>query len=90
MTTKLYSLAAVERYSDKNPNSLIATIPGTLLDNYIYAIGKRFLLIKAVFLNEWESAYSIHNFEDLEKCYRKLGFESEAGYKEAGEREGWL
>jgi len=90
MATKLYSLSAVERYADKNPDNLIATIPGTLLDSYIYAIGKRFLLLKETFLNEWESAYSIHNYEDLEKCYRKLGFKSEADYQETGKREGWL
>lgn len=70
---KVYGLAAVDRFLEKYSENIVDVITGSLVDSVILNIGKRYILLKEHYLNSWSSGNTFHNFNSLEKCYKKLG-----------------
>ena len=73
--SKYYSLEAVNDFIEKHGEEIVDIIEGVLLDDYILNIGSRYILIRAQFVNHWQGVYVVHNYNTLEKCYKKLGIE---------------
>lgn len=70
---ELYSLEAVEKLQNSylsQGGEVVTLQEGTLLDDYmLFGHGLKTVIIQAVFLNEWSSAYKVRRYNKVPKKY---------------------